>query len=70
MFDRWVRRDVGRVFVQTFDVALSAWLGQGAPLCIFNTGVMRRPQPASSVPEILAFQSVYSLRVFSFGVEG
>jgi uncharacterized protein len=36
VFDRWVRRDVGRIYVQTFDVALSAWLGQGAPLCIFQ----------------------------------
>jgi uncharacterized protein len=36
VFDRWVRRDVGRVFVQTFDVALSAWMGLGAPLCIFQ----------------------------------
>ena len=36
VFDHWVRRDVGRIFVQTFDVALSAWMGQGAPLCIFQ----------------------------------
>lgn len=36
VFDAWVRRDVGRVFVQTFDVALSAWLGQGAPICVFQ----------------------------------
>ncbi len=35
IFDEWVRRDVGRVFVQIFDVALSAWLGQPAPLCVF-----------------------------------
>jgi uncharacterized protein len=36
VFDLWVKRDVGRVFVQTFDVALSAWMGLGAPLCIFQ----------------------------------
>jgi uncharacterized protein len=36
VFDGWVRRDVGRACVQTFDVALSAWLGQGAPLCVFQ----------------------------------
>ena len=36
VFDHWVRRDVGRIFVQTFDVALSAWMGQGAPLCVFQ----------------------------------
>jgi len=28
VFDEWVRRDVGQVFVQTFDVALGSWLGQ------------------------------------------
>ncbi len=35
IFDEWVRRDVGRVFVQTFDVALGSWLGQHS-LCIFS----------------------------------
>ncbi len=28
IFDEWVRRDVGKVFVQAFDVALGSWLGQ------------------------------------------
>ncbi|MBK7895274.1 MAG: anaerobic sulfatase maturase [Anaerolineaceae bacterium] len=35
IFDEWVQRDVGRVFVQLFDVALAAWLGQPGGLCIF-----------------------------------
>jgi uncharacterized protein len=35
MFDEWVQRDVGKVFVQTFDVALGSWLGQHN-LCIFS----------------------------------
>jgi uncharacterized protein len=35
IFDRWVRRDVGEVFVQHFDVALSNWMGLGSPLCVF-----------------------------------
>jgi uncharacterized protein len=35
IFDEWVNRDVGRVFVQTFDVALGSWLGQHN-LCIFS----------------------------------
>jgi uncharacterized protein len=35
IFDEWLRRDVGRVFVQMFDVALGVWLGQRASLCIF-----------------------------------
>jgi uncharacterized protein len=36
IFDEWVRRDVGQVFVQIFDVALAAWLGQRPGLCIFE----------------------------------
>jgi uncharacterized protein len=28
IFDEWVQRDVGRVFVTTFDVALGSWFGQ------------------------------------------
>jgi uncharacterized protein len=36
VFDEWVRRDVGKVFVQLFDVALAAWVGMPAPLCIFQ----------------------------------
>jgi len=35
IFDEWVRRDVGRVYVQIFDVALGGRLGQRASLCIF-----------------------------------
>lgn len=36
IFDEWVRRDVGRVFVQIFDVALAAWIGEPPGLCIFS----------------------------------
>ena len=36
IFDEWVRRDVGRVFVQIFDVALAAWMGQRPGLCVFE----------------------------------
>ncbi|HEY2368490.1 MAG TPA: anaerobic sulfatase maturase [Polyangiaceae bacterium] len=28
IFDEWVKRDVGKVYVTTFDVALGSWLGQ------------------------------------------
>ncbi len=35
IFDEWVRRDVGTVFVQTFDVALGSWLGQHN-LCVVS----------------------------------
>jgi uncharacterized protein len=34
IFDEWVCRDVGRVFVQLFDVCLGVWLGQPASLCV------------------------------------
>jgi uncharacterized protein len=36
IFDEWVRRDVGSVFVQIFDVALAAWSGSRPGLCIFD----------------------------------
>jgi uncharacterized protein len=36
IFDEWVRRDVGRIYVQIFDASLAAWLGQPAGLCIFE----------------------------------
>jgi uncharacterized protein len=35
IFDEWVRRDVGRVFVQMFEVALAAWLDLPSPVCVF-----------------------------------
>ncbi len=36
IFDEWVRRDVGRIFVQIFDEALTAWMGNRPGLCIFG----------------------------------
>jgi uncharacterized protein len=36
IFDEWVRHDVGRVFVQLFDVALESWYRGEASLCIFS----------------------------------
>ncbi len=38
IFDEWVRRDVGQIFVQSFDVALGSWLKAPASLCIFAPG--------------------------------
>ena len=35
IFDEWVPRDVGQVFVQLFDVALANWYGEGPGLCVF-----------------------------------
>lgn len=37
IFDEWVRRDVGRVFVQLFDVALENWYHGEASLCLFRS---------------------------------
>lgn len=34
IFDHWVQHDVGRVYVQQFDSALSSWLGRGAAICV------------------------------------
>jgi uncharacterized protein len=36
IFDEWVKKDVGRTFVQLFDVALESWLGMEASLCVFR----------------------------------
>lgn len=35
IFDRWVRTDVGSIFVQAFDVALESWSGMTPSLCVF-----------------------------------
>lgn len=36
VFDEWVRRDVGRVYVQMFDIALAGWSGIPHGLCVFS----------------------------------
>jgi uncharacterized protein len=36
IFDEWVQRDVGEVYVQHFDVALANWHGEPPGLCIFS----------------------------------
>jgi len=36
VFDEWIQQDVGRVFVQIFDMALSAWVGVEPSLCVFR----------------------------------
>lgn len=36
VFDEWVRRDVGRMFIQIFDVSLEMWMGMEASLCVFR----------------------------------
>lgn len=36
IFDNWVKRDVGKVFVQIFDVALAKWVGAPGGLCLFE----------------------------------
>jgi uncharacterized protein len=35
IFDDWVRHDVGRVYVQLFEVQLGVWMGMPASLCVF-----------------------------------
>jgi uncharacterized protein len=37
IYDEWVRHDVGKIFVQTFEAALRNWLGMDASgMCVFN----------------------------------
>jgi uncharacterized protein len=35
IFDEWVRKDVGRYYIQLFDTTLANWVGQPAGLCVF-----------------------------------
>ncbi len=36
IFDEWIKRDVGRYYVNHFDVALAAWTGMNPPLCVYS----------------------------------
>ena len=37
IFDEWVRNDVGRVYVQTFEAAIRHWMGlSSSGMCVFN----------------------------------
>jgi len=35
IFDEWIRNDVGKFYVQIFDIALESWYGKQPSLCIF-----------------------------------
>lgn len=34
IYEDWVRRDVGKIFVMNFEWALNAWMGQPSPVCV------------------------------------
>lgn len=36
IFDEWIRHDVGKVFVQTFEAAASKWMGLPSGMCVFE----------------------------------
>ncbi len=36
IFDEWVKKDVGKTYVQIFDVALAAWAGAHPGICAFS----------------------------------
>lgn len=36
IYEEWVRKDVGSTFVMNFEWALTAWVGEGSPVCIFS----------------------------------
>ncbi len=36
IFDEWVQRDVGKIFIQQFDAALANWTGNPAGVCVFS----------------------------------
>jgi len=35
VFDEWIKKDVGTVFVQMFDAALGSWVGAPPSMCVF-----------------------------------
>jgi uncharacterized protein len=35
VFDEWIKKDVGTVFVQMFDAALASWVGAPPSMCVF-----------------------------------
>ncbi|MDZ7589350.1 MAG: anaerobic sulfatase maturase [Rubrivivax sp.] len=36
IYEEWVRKDVGTTFVMNFEWALTAWVGEPSPVCIFS----------------------------------
>ncbi len=36
IFDEWVRNDVGKFYIQIFDIALESWFGMEPSLCVFR----------------------------------
>ncbi len=36
IYEKWVRQDVGTVFVMNFEWALTVWVGEPSPVCIFS----------------------------------
>ena len=36
IYEEWVRQDVGETFVMNFEWALTAWLGEPSPVCVFS----------------------------------
>jgi len=36
IYDEWLRHDVGKIFVQLFDVTLGNWIGSPPSLCLFS----------------------------------
>ncbi len=36
IFDEWIRHDVGRVFVQTFEATVRKWVGLPSGMCVFE----------------------------------
>lgn len=36
IFDKWVQNDVGKIFIMTFEAALTQWLGNPSPQCIHS----------------------------------
>jgi uncharacterized protein len=35
IYEEWARHDIGRMFIMNFEWALTAWMGEGSPICVF-----------------------------------
>ena len=56
VFEEWVRRDVGDVYVQMFDVALANWVGEPPGLCVHSEtcALLGRNRAPSEIVQLYA----------------
>ena len=63
IFEEWVRRDIGEVYVQMFDATVANWVGEQPGMCVHHGGCPkdrftrtgRRPRPQLLIPSFKLF---------------